>query len=74
MSKHLESVEITFENLDYVLVPVESFEDFCITGIRTTVERQALVLKKDTTGCRQMRRSPGQRCSERKSRKNTCNK
>lgn len=30
MSKHLESVEITFENLDYVLVPVEYFEDFAL--------------------------------------------
>ena len=42
MSKRLESVEITFENLDYVLVPVEYFEDFYISGIRTTVERLAL--------------------------------
>ena len=39
MSKHLESVEITFENLDYILVLVEYFEDFCINGIGTTVER-----------------------------------
>ena len=42
MSKRVESVEITFENLDYILVPVEYFEDFYITGIRTTVERLAL--------------------------------
>ena len=42
MSKRLESVEITFENLDYVLVPVEYFEGFYISGIRTTVERLAL--------------------------------
>lgn len=39
MSKHLESLEITFENLDYIIVPVEYFESFCINGIRTTVER-----------------------------------
>ncbi len=39
MSKHLESVEITFENLDCILVPVEYFEYLCINGIRTTVER-----------------------------------
>ena len=39
MSKRLESAEITFENLDYVLVPVEYFEDFCINGICATVER-----------------------------------
>ena len=42
MSKRLESVEITFENLDYILVPVEYFEDFYISGVRTTVERLAL--------------------------------
>ena len=42
MSKRLESVEITFENLDYILVPVEYFDNFFISGIRTTVERLAL--------------------------------
>ena len=42
MSKRVKSVEITFENLDYILVPVEYFEDFYISGIRTTVERPAL--------------------------------
>ena len=42
MSKRVESVEITFENLDYVLIPVEYFDNFFISGIRTTVERLAL--------------------------------
>ena len=42
MSKRVESIEITFENLDYINIPVEYFEDFYISGIRTTVERLAL--------------------------------
>ena len=42
MSKRAESIEITFENLDYINIPVEYFGEFYITGIRTTVERLAL--------------------------------
>ena len=41
MSKRLESVEITFENLDYINIPVEYFGEFYITGMQTTVERLA---------------------------------
>ena len=39
MSKKINSVEITFENLDYVEIPAEYFADFHISGIRTSVER-----------------------------------
>ena len=42
MSKHAESIEITFENLDYINIPAEYFGEFYITGIRITVERLAL--------------------------------
>lgn len=42
MSKRVESVEITFENLDYINIPVEYFGEFYITGMQTTVERLAL--------------------------------
>lgn len=42
MSKKVKSVEITFENLDYVEIPAEYFGGFCISGIRTTIERLAL--------------------------------
>lgn len=42
MSKKVKSVEITFENLDYVDIPVEYFGEFQISGIRSTVERVAL--------------------------------
>lgn len=42
MSKRAESIEITFENLDYINIPVEYFGEFYITGMRTTVERLAL--------------------------------
>lgn len=42
MSKRAESIEITFENLDYINIPAEYFGEFYITGIRTTVERLAL--------------------------------
>ena len=41
MSKMVKSVEITFENLDYVDIPAEYFGDFSISGIRTSVERLA---------------------------------
>ena len=41
MSKRAESIELTFENLDYIHIPVEYFGEFRITGIRTTVERLA---------------------------------
>jgi hypothetical protein len=42
MSKRVESIEITFENLDYINIPAEYFGEFYITGIQTTVERLAL--------------------------------
>lgn len=42
MSKKVKSVEITFENLVYVDIPVEYFGEFRISGIRTTIERLAL--------------------------------
>ena len=42
MSKKVKSVEITFENLDYVDIPVEHFGEFRVSGIRTTIERLAL--------------------------------
>ena len=42
MSKKVKSVEITFENLDYVDIPAEYFGEFRISGIRTTIERLAL--------------------------------
>ena len=42
MSKHVESIEITFENLDYINIPVEYFGEFYITGMQTTVERLGL--------------------------------
>ena len=42
MCKRVESVEITFENLDYINIPVEYFGEFYITGMQTTVERLAL--------------------------------
>ena len=42
MSKKVKSVEITFENLDYVDIPAEYFGEFYISGIRTTIERLAL--------------------------------
>ena len=42
MSKRVESVEITFENLDYINIPVEYFGEFYITGMQTTVEPLAL--------------------------------
>ena len=41
-SKRVESVDITFENLAYVNIPVKYFGKFYIAGIRTTVERLAL--------------------------------
>ncbi len=41
MSKKVKSVEITFENLDYVDIPAEYFGEFRISGIRTSVERLA---------------------------------
>ena len=41
MSKRAESIEITFENLDYIHIPVEYFGEFHISGIRTTVDRLA---------------------------------
>lgn len=41
MSKMVKSVEITFENLDYVEIPAEYFGDFSVSGIRTSVERLA---------------------------------
>lgn len=41
MSKMVKTVEITFENLDYVDIPAEYFGDFSISGIRTSVERLA---------------------------------
>lgn len=42
MSKKVKSVEITFENLDYVDITAEYFGEFRISGIRTTIERLAL--------------------------------
>ena len=41
MSKMVKSVEITFENLDYVEIPAEYFGKFQISGICTTAERLA---------------------------------
>lgn len=41
MGRRVELVEITFENLDYILIPVKYFEKFYISGIRTTVEQLA---------------------------------
>ena len=41
MSKKVKSVGLIFENLDYVDIPAEYFGEFCISGIRTTVERLA---------------------------------
>ena len=53
MSKKVKSVEITFENLDYVDIPVEYFGEFRISGIRTTIERLALnaILQRTTADC-----------------------
>lgn len=42
MSKRAASIEMTFENLDYINIPAEYFGEFYITGIRTTVERLTL--------------------------------
>jgi hypothetical protein len=42
MSKKVNSVEITFENLDYVNVPAEFFGTFQIVDIHISVERLAL--------------------------------
>ena len=42
MGKKVKSVEITFENLDYVDIPAEYFGEFHISGIRTSIERLAL--------------------------------
>ena len=42
MSKKVKSVEITFENLDYVDIPAEYFGEFRISGIRSSIERLAL--------------------------------
>ena len=42
MSKRVRSVEITFENLDYVDIPAKYFGEFQISGILSTVERVAL--------------------------------
>lgn len=41
MSKFVESVEITFENLDYVIIPAEYFGAFSINGIRCGIARVA---------------------------------
>ena len=41
MSKKVKSVEITFENLDYVEIPAEYFCDFSIRGIHICIERLA---------------------------------
>ena len=42
MSKKVEFVEITFENLDYVDIPAKYFGVFHISGIHSSVERLAL--------------------------------
>ena len=41
MSKFVESVEVTFDNLDYVIIPVEYFGAFSINGIRCGISRVA---------------------------------
>lgn len=42
MSKRVESIVITFENLDYVNILAEHSSEFYITSTGTTVERLAL--------------------------------
>ncbi len=53
MRKKVKSVEITFENLDYVDIPAEYFGEFRISGIRTTIERLALnaILQRTKADC-----------------------
>ena len=41
MSKKVKTVELTFENLDYVDIPAEYFGEFYISGIRVSIERLA---------------------------------
>ena len=41
MSKDVRFIEITFENLDYVVIPAHYFREFELTDIRTTVRRAA---------------------------------
>lgn len=42
MHKKVETVSITFENLDFVNIPAGYFGDFHISGIHTTAERVGL--------------------------------
>lgn len=39
MSKIVKTVEITFENLEFVEIPAEFFGEFYIEGLRSSVER-----------------------------------
>ena len=41
MSQNVSSIEITFENLDYIVIPAHYFIAFELADIRTTVRRMA---------------------------------
>lgn len=41
MSQDVRFIEITFENLDYIVIPAHYFREFELTDIRTTVRRVA---------------------------------
>ena len=37
MNKIVESIELVFENMDYIVIPAHYFEEFCIKDVRTDI-------------------------------------